>query len=75
MERSASDSNADPAAQVEALLTPLQEARAKNVQLEAALVGARDQQAATSEILKLISSSPADVQPVFEAIVESAMRL
>ena len=75
MERSAFDSNADLAAQVEALRTSLQEARAKNVQLEAALTGARDQQAATSEILKLVSSSPADVEPVFEAIAESAMRL
>ena len=30
---------------------------------------------ATSEILRVISSSPTDVQPVFEAIAESAVRL
>src|SRR6187401_1304640 len=33
------------------------------------------QQAATAEILKLISSSPADTQPVFEAIVRSGLKL
>ena len=33
------------------------------------------QQAATAEILKLISSSPADTQPVFGAIVRSGLKL
>jgi GAF domain-containing protein len=33
------------------------------------------QQAATAEILKLIRSSPADTQPVFDAIVQSGLRL
>src|SRR5262245_29535572 len=33
------------------------------------------QQAATAEILKLISSSPADTQPVFDAIVQSGLKL
>ncbi|HEY1238147.1 MAG TPA: cache domain-containing protein, partial [Solirubrobacterales bacterium] len=36
---------------------------------------ALDQQTATSEILRVISQSPTDVQPVFEAIVRSAVRL
>jgi GAF domain-containing protein len=39
------------------------------------LAEARAQQAATAEILKVIASSPSDVQPVFEAIVQSAKRL
>ena len=36
---------------------------------------AREQQAATAEILKVIASSPSDVKPVFEAIAASALRL
>ena len=34
-----------------------------------------DQQTATSEILRVISASPTDVQPIFDAIVRSASRL
>src|SRR6476469_1081760 len=36
---------------------------------------AREQQAATAEILKVIASSPDDVQPVFDAITSSSKRL
>src|SRR5512144_1749288 len=43
--------------------------------LAAELKAAEARQAATSEILRIISRSPADAQPVFDAIAESAKRL
>ena len=36
---------------------------------------AQEQQRATSEILRVISSSPTDERPIFETIVRSALRL
>ena len=48
---------------------------AKPRTLGAQLADARDQQAATAEILRVISQSPADVQPVFETIAAHALRL
>jgi GAF domain-containing protein len=47
------------------------ELEARNVALTEAL----SQQTATAEILRVISSSPTDVEPVFAAIVRSAVRL
>jgi signal transduction histidine kinase len=47
----------------------------ENVRLFTELEGRNRDLTATSEILRVISSSPTDVQPVFDTIVRSAVRL
>jgi GAF domain-containing protein/CheY-like chemotaxis protein len=66
---------AELAAQAEALRKSLARERARRARLEATLTEAQQQQAATTEILRVIAASPSDAQPVFEAIVASAARL
>jgi two-component system NtrC family sensor kinase len=53
----------------------LEEKNTALMRAQAQVTEALEQQTATSEILRIISSSPTDVQPVFDAIAKSIVRL
>ena len=57
------------------LFTELQEKNRALTEAHAQVSEALDQQTATAEILRVISSSPTDVQPVFDTIARRAVRL
>jgi ribosomal protein S8E len=57
------------------LFTELQQKNGALTQAHAQVSEALEQQTATSEILRVISRSPTDVQPVFDTIVRNAVRL
>jgi two-component system, NtrC family, sensor kinase len=69
------EANADLLAEITALRDRVASLTRENTELQGALAQASDQQTATREILRVISSLPTDLEPVFDPIVRSVVRL
>jgi len=69
------EANADLLAEIAALRDRLASLTRESAERQVALTQGGHREAATSEILGVISSSPTNLQPVFEAIARSTVRL
>ncbi len=69
------EANAELLAEITALRDRVASLTREKAELQGTLGQASHREAATSEILRVISQSRTDVQPVFDAIVQNAARL
>src|SRR6516165_9649260 len=69
------EANAELLAEITALRDRVASQTRQIAKLQGTLAQATHREVATSEILSVISQSPTDVQPVFDTIVKSAVKL